>query len=59
MTIMYKCGDCPFWGSFDEVVIERESENHPFGASTVEEVLIYYYCPHCHSEDVTEWSRAG
>jgi len=56
---MYKCGDCHFWGGFDEIVVARESEHHPFGDSTAEETFIYWHCPKCHSEDVTGWHQEG
>jgi Zn finger protein HypA/HybF involved in hydrogenase expression len=56
---MYKCGDCTFWGEYDEVLIVREVDHEPYGDTTVERETIYWHCPLCNSEDVTEWVEAG
>lgn len=55
---MYKCGDCTFWGEYEEVLIVREIDHEPYGDTTVERETIYWHCPLCDSEDVTEWLEA-
>jgi Zn finger protein HypA/HybF involved in hydrogenase expression len=56
---MYKCGDCTFWGDYDDLLIVREVDHEPYGDTTVERETIYWHCPDCNSEDVTEWVEAG
>jgi Zn finger protein HypA/HybF involved in hydrogenase expression len=56
---MYKCGDCAFWGEYEELIVEREVDMEPYGDRSVERESIYWICPECESEDITEWVEAG
>ena len=55
----FKCESCIFWGDYDDLLIVREVDHEPYGDTTVERETIYWHCPDCNSEEVTEWVEAG
>lgn len=49
---MYKCNDCDY--IFDEPVVEHDDPS-PAGVALPSGYYIYWHCPKCYSESISEY----
>jgi len=55
----WKCGVCAFFGDYEELRISKEIDREPYGDQMVDRVSVYYHCPECDTQEVTEYAEVN